>query len=272
MDATRGRVPSLAELQQSLREAFTGTDPAVWAAHPHIVDQPPIARADRVAIYANGYFWRLLESVSDDYEATGKSVTWLEDYETFSDLVRLYFERHPSQSPDIMVAGRAFPEFVQSLELCRDNPWLGELARFERWYLEAFFAGQSRALAPERLQLLAGEEGTQVRLELAPSVRLVESAWPILGLWRHRLGSQRLTFPKKPRKQWLCARRLLSGGMRVESLELGAFRLLENLSRGETLGSACAAIEGLVDDPGKLSLWFQAWVAEGLFCDLSLAD
>ena len=268
----QGRTPSLAELQQSLREAFTGTDPAVWAAHPHIVDEPPISRAARVAIYANGYFWRLLESVSDDYEATGKSITWLKDYETFSDLVRAYFEAHPSQSPDIMVAGRAFPEFVESLDLCRQSPWLGELARFERSYLEAFFAGQSRALPPERLQILAGEEGTQVRLKLAPSLRLVESSWPILGLWRRRLGSMRLYFPKKPRKQWLCIRRRVSGGMRVETLELPAFRLLQSLSRGDTLGVACASIEGLIDDPQKLSHWFQAWVADGVFSELTLAN
>ncbi len=261
--------PTLSELLHSLRDAFTG-EPGKGRDWTHLVaDQPPISRSERIGIYANAYFWRLLEGLSDDYEATGKSITWLRDYEFFSGLMREYLTKYPSRSEDIGEVGDSLTKFLAEHEIGLAHPWLVELSRLEKLYLETFFCALPSPLSAESLQTLA-QAGGSARLRLNPSVRLLRSSWPILGLWRKRKGAQRITFPKKAKEQRLFLRRT-PDKLIVESIEPAAFELLEGLGRGETLEASCAAIESKLSDPALLTAWFQKWVGEGLFCEVTLA-
>jgi hypothetical protein len=268
LEAHGGRKPTLKELQLWLRDRFTGrpSPEADWSAV--IVDEPPLARQARLDIYANAYFWRLLESLSDDFEATGKAITWLESYDRFSLTAREYFRAHPSRTADIREAGRSFPAFLRGHEIASRAPWLGELASLEWLYLESFLAAHPKGLSPSALARLS-EKGEAVKLTFSSSVRFFASGFPVLGLWRKRLGARKLDFPARPRAQWLLIRRTLQGGVAVTSISEPAFRLLEALREGETLGEACASIAASISDPSVLSVWFQRWVGEGLFADVS---
>lgn len=271
MGAHPTKAPPLGEVQQWLRKVFTGAPGShVPDLSEVIVDQPPISRAERLAIYTNAFFWRLLESMSEDFEATGKSITHLKDYDKFSDLVREFVRAHPSHSANITDLGGPFPEFVAAHSLAREFPWLGELARLERAYTESFLAPGPTPLPAEQLALLSGESGADVRLAVGGSVRVFRSEWPVLGLWRKRKGACRLPFPKKPKAQSLLLRRRPSGTVVVDLLDPTAALLLGALADGKTLGEACGFVEAKIKDPAVISVWFQSWMADGIFSQISL--
>src|SRR5579875_2919948 len=87
-----------------------------------------LSASERIAIYANAYFYRLLDCLRDDFPATAAVV----GASAFEELARAYLRRYRPTEPSIFHVGRYFANFLAEHPLLARWPFLSELARLER--------------------------------------------------------------------------------------------------------------------------------------------
>ncbi|MCC4621526.1 DNA-binding domain-containing protein [Xanthomonas cassavae CFBP 4642] len=123
-----------AGLKEGLRSALAGQglDLHTLVATPAGVD--PHAR---LAIYANGYWLRLIECLQCDYPALSR----LLGQELFAFFARAYLREHPSRSPTLHALGAGLPHFLRASQRSRPGQQRQrfplELAWIERALSEA---------------------------------------------------------------------------------------------------------------------------------------
>lgn len=222
------------------------------------------ARLDAVArleIYANMYFYRLLDVLKDDYPATLAVVG-----ETgFYNLITDYLLRHPPSHFSVRYAGRWLPEFLQEHRLRDDAPAAADLAAFERALGDAVDAADAPQLDPAYLQRVPPEQWADLRLRLHPSVRLLQSEWAVQRL-RQRVDRGEPPGEAEAERTFLCCwrrdREVLHRGL--PEVEWRALRALEQGMRfGAVCAAAaevCAAADAAVAVAGALG----GWVSDGL--------
>jgi len=271
--------PRLSELQDWLRWIFTeprGIDAALEGAEKTlrrtepkprllswIADGPPIDVKHRLAVYADGYFMRLLDSLDSDFKTMRRALG-----ETpFRQLVADYLKAHPSNSPNIGDVGEAFPSFIRSHDLNRHFPFLGDLATLEWSFLECLQATRLPPLDPVSLQKVNPEAWPSARLVLDPTVRLLDLEWPVHKLWKRRdlpetKGGRRL---KRPSRQRLLLFRD-DDWVNIHPIGTMEFLMLQELLKGRTLGEACLKLQN--HDPkaatAELKSWFAGWTSSGV--------
>jgi len=130
---------------------------------------------ERVEVYANGYFYRLLEVLKEDFPAT-LAVTGADN---FHNLVTGYLIDYPPTEPSIYQAGRYFAAYISAHPVRERWPFLGDLARLERATLESFHAADAPALDADALRSLAPAEWPALVLRAHPATRLVDCAWRV---------------------------------------------------------------------------------------------
>src|SRR5258708_1926287 len=147
--------PSLAEIQRWMRWVITeprGIQAALnspWTLDASLAgrykepkrqleiieEAAPLSTHDRLDVYANAYFYRLLESLAADYTAVQRVI----GEEKFHDLAAHYLMRYPSHSPNIGDLGEAFPRFIKGYPPLAQFPFLHQLAALERAVMECLF-------------------------------------------------------------------------------------------------------------------------------------
>jgi len=232
-----------------------------------VVERPPRSRVERLDVYAEAYFARLLECLEEDFPALKRVL----GDNLFGELAAAYLEAHPSKSYTAADLGAKLAEFLVSYELSADLPYLPELARLEWAVVTAFFARELPPLDTSRLQRLTTDDWPRLRLKLDPSATLVRSAWNIddmrgdtaqpaaeadrrLLVWREGEGH--------------------SIRVRVERLEEAPFVALERMRAGDSLGEVCDALEARLDVDAELPPlmdWFKGWVERGVIREAALA-
>ena len=131
--------------------------------------------AERVEIYANGYFYRILDVLKEDFPATLAVV----GADNFHNLATGYLIDYSPTEPSIHQAGKNFPLFVATHPLRERWPFLGDLALLERTTLESFHAEDAPALDIEAMRAIAPEDWPAIAMRLHPATRLVDSTWRV---------------------------------------------------------------------------------------------
>lgn len=234
------------EFRRSLRgEATSKRSPAIF------VDTAPLAAADRVAVYRNNtrQFFRtalaltypvLLRRVGDQY---------------FRQLAYEYREAHPSRSGDLHWVGAAFPDWLAARLHAGDYAWLADLARLEWACEEAAAAGVEPAVSVEVLGALPAEALDDTRLRFQPSLRLVESAWPVWSVWQANQGEDAgapVDFAIGPQR---CACACLGDRVVVYRLEAEDHAVLAALRAGATLAEAIIQSRASPDALARVLGW-----------------
>ena len=101
----------------------------------------------------------------------------------FSHAANQFIRTHPSHSGDLNQFGGAFGDFLATYPHAIDLPYLRDVARLEWAWHEAFHAGDAMPFDLARLVTLTEEEHVALRFKLHPTVRLVQSPYPILQIW-----------------------------------------------------------------------------------------
>jgi hypothetical protein len=138
-----------------------------------------LTAVERLDIYANMYFFRLLDLLREDYEAL---LACLGD-QGFYRFVAEYLEARPSLHPSVRNVGERLPAFLAEHALGRERPWLAELAALERTRLELFDGPDAAPLTLDELRPLAPEAFVSLPLPLVPSHRVVEVGWSVDEVW-----------------------------------------------------------------------------------------
>jgi hypothetical protein len=138
----------------------------------------------RFAVYRNNVVMGLVDAIRDAFPAVCRIVG--EDF--FQALARAYVVAEPPASPILLDYGRGFADFIAGFPACEGLPYLADVARIERAWVEAYHAADAAPLTPESLMSVAPEHRGDIRFSLHPAVRVVRSGLPALTIWRMNAG------------------------------------------------------------------------------------
>lgn len=164
-------------------EELRRDDPDIAPLSGWIASDEATAR-QRLDVYANMYFYRLLESLRADFPACAQEL----GAERFHNLVTDYLLLHPSEDPSLRYAGRHLPAYLREHELGQKRPHLADLARLEWERINAFDAADAIPLSVEVLQRLPAERWPELALEAAPALRLMEADFAVQESWQAAMG------------------------------------------------------------------------------------
>jgi hypothetical protein len=239
-----------------------------------------LTAADRMAIYANAYYARLLECLGSFFpvllDALGGDV--------FESLAFEYLQHYPSGSYTLDRLGDNFARF---LDETRPDPgdgsapgevswpdFLIDLATLE-WNINKVFDGPGVEFQPlltaEALQAFPAERFAEARLVPVPCLRLLAFRYPVNAYYtaaRQAEEGEEVPVPDPAPEHVALSRRDFV--VRRYPLDPPQHALLEQILAGATVGEALAAAAEAshLDDEAlavQLQAWFRLWTAEGLF-------
>jgi hypothetical protein len=239
-----------------------------------------LTAAERLGIYANAYYARLLECLAAFFPMLQKTL----GEEIFEGFAFEYLQHYPSRSYTLDRLGENFARF---LEETRPAPEEGEelgavgwphflidLAALEHAINRVFDGPGAEGrplLTTEALQSFPAERFAEARLEPVPCLRLLSFRFPINAYYtaiRSAEDGEEVPVPDPAPEHLALTRRDFV--VRRYPLTPAQHALLEKILAGAPVGEAIAAAaetSGLDDDTlaAELQSWFRLWVAEGFF-------
>ncbi|MFI5361514.1 MAG: putative DNA-binding domain-containing protein [Elusimicrobiota bacterium] len=221
------------------------TDPEFVAA---VTGGGKLTAAEAVDVYRGGYPSRLTEALGETYETCWRVL----GDEGFFAAARGYIARAPSRSHNLSDYGADFPEYLESLPIASDAPYLGDLARLAWTFKELFHEAPHAPLDPA---VLAAKARPDCVLRFGPALRLLSHRHRVYGIFRRDnedetpietaewRGSERLLLYKKE-----------SNAILARELTAPEHAALTALAAGRPLGGALAGAEGL-DEAGARELF-----------------
>lgn len=228
---------------------------------PLVLEHGTLSRSDRLSIYAEGYFARLVESMEQDFPTVRR---WLGE-ERFLKLIADYLKAYPSRFPNIGEVGSRLPSFLLGYEETNDLPYLPDLSALEWAVIESFYADDHPKLEANVLTSIPDEAWQRVRFTLDSSVRLLNGRWPVDRLWRERFRDEcheiPVPFPQSDSR--LLIFRDEYGHVSVEALDEAPFQVLEWMQAGWSLNEICAYLSESETDFSLMN-WFATWKNDGV--------
>jgi hypothetical protein len=133
----------------------------------------------RYNVYRNNVTVSLIDALAGIYPAVQR----LTGVEFFRAMVRFHLRATPPTSPLLFEYGRDFPAFIEQYEYARSVPWLADVARIERAWLDAYHAADAQQLAAEALASVPPERLADLVFTPHPATRIVRSDYPALSIF-----------------------------------------------------------------------------------------
>ncbi|WOS65286.1 HvfC/BufC N-terminal domain-containing protein [Sinorhizobium fredii] len=209
-------------------------------ATPTLVAGPNGKAADkRFNVYRNNVTVSLIDALAAVFPATMR----ITGETFFNAMARFHVRETPPTSPLLFEYGRDFPDFIERYEYAQSMPWLADVARIERAWLDAYHAADAAVLQPEELAAVPPERLGVLVFEAHPATRIVRSAYPAVTIFSANRSSNPVgridaTAPESA----LVTRPALE--VEVRCLAPGADRFLGRLMAGEPLEAAAATASG----------------------------
>jgi len=142
-----------------------------------------LSAGERLGIYANAYFYRLLDIFKEDFPCT---YAVLGDV-SFHNLITGYLIEYPPGEPSVLYAGRELPHYLETSSgparmPVSQLPFLADLARLERACIEVFHGADAEALVQSSLRDLTPESWPALRIRLHPASQMLDIEWRIDAL------------------------------------------------------------------------------------------
>lgn len=217
----------------------------------------------QLSVYSNGYRARLHEVLTLDFPAILEAV----GEDSFDQLANNYIETHPSHYFSLREFGRDMSSFLQEDAAFRDQPWLSELAIFERSLGQAFDAADAPIFSEQEMARIPPADWPATRLVMHPSVQRLDCVWDAPGMWTVLTDEipKEITAKREEPVGWLIWRKELATQFRSlgadEKLALNA--VLGGLSIDEVCGELGSLIaEELV--PLHFASLLKGWITQGI--------
>ncbi len=172
-----GRMGCLDEWQEMFAKALLDPLSPVPAG---LVDPDGKPSVKRFNVYRNNVVVGLTATLKDAFPAVARIV----GDAFFVAMARIYVAGAPPSSPIMLDYGAGFPDFVGAFEPAQGLPYLRDVARIERAWLEAYHAAEAQTLDPIVFSHISPGDLPNLRLALHPSLRLVRSQYPSLTIWQ----------------------------------------------------------------------------------------
>lgn len=190
----------------------------------------------RYNVYRNNVTSSLIDAVRAIYPAVER----ITGADFFRAMARQYVRSDPPAGPLLHDYGRAFPRFIENYPHAEAIPWLADVARIERAWLDAYHAADHAIVQAGVLADLDPALLGRVRLAPHPAARVLRSRYPAVTIFaaNKREGE---TTPVCSSEAEDCLVTRPEADVVVSSLPPGGAVLLQHLMQGQDLASAVAA-------------------------------
>jgi len=234
-----------------------------------IVSTPNLSSENRLAIYSNAYYARLVEILAKDYAA----LNYVMGNDEFRRVCLEYIEEFPSKYYSLRWFGQDLGQFLASHKMNGSQPYLAELATFEWAFVEAFDAKDVEVSVIEDAKEIPPESWADLRMMLHPSVRWVSCSWNCLEMWQSMKNDLAIPVPEllSIKVSYLMWRQ----GLNTTYRSLGADEAagLELVSQGANFEKLCNSLaQWLTPEETALraASLFKTWLADGLIIQIVL--
>ncbi|MDF1601818.1 DNA-binding domain-containing protein [Mesorhizobium sp. YIM 152430] len=135
--------------------------------------------AGRFAVYRNNVASSLIRALGEIFPATRRIV----GDRFFDAMAHAFIVEHPPRSPLLFRYGAGFPDFVEVFKPARRMPYLADLARLEKAWLDAWHAADAESLDGETVAAIPIAQLPFCRLIAHPAARIVGSRFAIADLF-----------------------------------------------------------------------------------------
>lgn len=249
---------------KSLENLYTLFQQSMLSQQPLIESQlktpPKGSLRDRIAIYADGYYGRLQETLASDYEI----LAFLLGDKAFSHLCKIYVTAYPSTSYSLNFLGQHLSRFLSEKSPFKKSPWLAEIAACEWAEAEAFSAVNARLLTIAELQSQPAEKWPELQFYLHPSCHLLQLQWNSFAMMQTFKTKKRHLKPAKMKNPkalliWRCQLQIRQ--CFLDNLELN---ILEAIQKNCSFMAICELLSQEMQDDeaakylvSKLYSWLQ---------------
>jgi len=253
----------LRDLQTAFREGvLTGHEEAAHA----FIAADGIGRGKRFSIYRLNTGISLTRTLATCFPV----VEALVGGDFFKAMARAFIARHPPARPQLLAYGDDLPAFIEGFGPAASVPYLADMARLEWARNETLFAADDGVLTARELEALPMGRYGDLRFRLHPSVRLVESRWPVFAIWQAHQQEPVAAFPRREMPERAL---VLRPYHRVETARLspGDHALLKALLAGDSLAEA-AAVAATVEPDIDLMAVLAGHLRHGTFAAATLPE
>lgn len=202
---------------------------------PAVVGPNGKGAVKRYNVYRNNVTVSLIDALAAIYPAVHR----IAGIDFFRAMARFHVRETPPSSPLLFEYGRDFPAFIEEYEYAEPMPWLADVARIERAWLDAYHAADVVPLAPEALAAVPAERLGDIIMTTHPSAHIIRSPYSALTIFAaNRKDEPVPNIVAAEAEDALITRPAADVEVRV--LSLGGAEFLSYLMAGETLGVAAA--------------------------------
>jgi hypothetical protein len=224
-----------------------------------VVGNGKLSAAQRLDIYANMYFYRILDAIKEDFPAIVKLVGDVE----FHNLITRYLIKHPPTHFSLRNAGQHLSRFLEKYPLRAKFPYLSDLAKLEWSLVNSFDAKNAEILSTADCAKLKPHQWAHLRLKLVPSFQLEELNYPVDTLRENLLKNKKHLPLKKSKATYQIWRK----EFKVYYCPITSHdkKLLAMLVKGSTFGKVCSFL-ATKKNPEKAAMiaaaYLQRWMQD----------
>lgn len=168
---------ALKDLQNKFRQHLVTGNSGIL---PDIVGTDSFSNVERLAVYGNAYYARLIEVLQDDFEA----IHALLGDDEFEKLCHGYINTYPSRFFSLRWFGVCMADYLGSTRPYSQHEYLYEMAKFEWLFTDAFDAEDVNVVTESDVASIPGESWPQLKVKFHPSVCYLDYRWNILPVWK----------------------------------------------------------------------------------------
>ncbi len=200
----------------------------------------------RLAVYRNNYAHGMIQVLKDAYPV----ILRLVGEEFFSALAQEYARDNPPRHATMQNYGSGFPGLLANHPACNDLPFLADVARIERLYIQCFHGPDAESINLNHLLAEDEEDLVDVQFIRHPNVYLLTSDYPALDIWYANLDDEvdELDLSALNPSRVLMYR---NADLQVETVQLNemAFEFCRLLLNQNTIGSAWEQLLQVIPQP-----------------------
>jgi hypothetical protein len=194
------------------------------------------AAVKRYNVYRNNVTVSLINALAAAFPAALR----ITGVDFFRAMARFYVRATPPRSPLLFEYGWDFPDFVERYEYAQSVPWLSDVARIERAWLDAYHAADVQPLIAHEFAAIPSEQLPNTVLKPHPATRVIRSRFSAVTIFTaSRSDGPDSHHEVVEPEDALVTRPALE--VEVRRLPPGGAIFLSRLITGESLGAAASA-------------------------------